>query len=400
MTPLPLANILHHKLRSSLSVAGIAISVCMLITLSGLARGSLSEVADRWESVDADLIAYSDALGRDIVTLAGVSLSDRYADHLTAKRAEIVRSAVPVFLWQMQLAGQSNVVAGVDPQHLASLTGGTPFIQGRSFDPRGEFTKWLTESLAAAPDGGELFTLDLPESPAAALEIVIDSRLAEAGGYRLGDVITSAGHDWQIVGIVQVGGLARAYIPRRAAQFLFGGADITKSTLIFVKLNGQAGVESSARELAMPGLRLVPTSQYRMMLRQRFAVMYNYIDVVNAITMLVTFLFISIVLYTTVLQQRREIAILRSCGASHVFLLAQVLSEAAILAGGGLVLGTAGSFLAADAIERARPLLTVAIQPQWILIATCAAAAGAVVSSVFPAWFAIKIDMVEALALE
>jgi len=55
---LPLANILHHTLRSTLSALGIGIGICMLVTLSGLARGTLYEVADRWEQVRADLIAY------------------------------------------------------------------------------------------------------------------------------------------------------------------------------------------------------------------------------------------------------------------------------------------------------------------------------------------------------
>jgi hypothetical protein len=32
---LPLANILHHKLRSALSALGIGIGICMLITLAG-----------------------------------------------------------------------------------------------------------------------------------------------------------------------------------------------------------------------------------------------------------------------------------------------------------------------------------------------------------------------------
>ena len=32
----PLANVLHHKLRSVLSSLGIGIGICMLITLAGL----------------------------------------------------------------------------------------------------------------------------------------------------------------------------------------------------------------------------------------------------------------------------------------------------------------------------------------------------------------------------
>ena len=52
MAYLPLANIMHHKLRSALSALGIGIGICMLVTLSGLARGSVYEIAERWEATE------------------------------------------------------------------------------------------------------------------------------------------------------------------------------------------------------------------------------------------------------------------------------------------------------------------------------------------------------------
>ena len=80
MSYLPLANILHHKLRSVLSALGIGVGICMLITLSGLARGSLSEIADRWEAVNADLIAYPKNWGNNIANLVGAAvLADKIA---------------------------------------------------------------------------------------------------------------------------------------------------------------------------------------------------------------------------------------------------------------------------------------------------------------------------------
>ena len=82
MVPLPIANIMHHKLPSALSALGVAIGVCMLITLSGLARGSLGEVADRWEGVDADIIVYPAQWSDNITTISGGGLSGkRGTDH-------------------------------------------------------------------------------------------------------------------------------------------------------------------------------------------------------------------------------------------------------------------------------------------------------------------------------
>ena len=51
MAHLPLANLMHHKLRSLLSALGIGMGICMLVTLSGLARGSLFEVAEPHDRV-------------------------------------------------------------------------------------------------------------------------------------------------------------------------------------------------------------------------------------------------------------------------------------------------------------------------------------------------------------
>jgi putative ABC transport system permease protein len=124
------------------------------------------------------------------------------------------------------------------------------------------------------------------------------------------------------------------------------------------------------------------------------------VDAVNAIALVIAFLFIMVTLYTMVLQRTREIAILKSCGASDAFLVRQVLAESLLLTGAGLAAGVALSFLAAWAIQTLRPLLTVTITWRWIAIAAVAAAAGAVAAGAYPAWRATRVDVGEALTLE
>ena len=113
MHSLPLANILHHKLRSFLAAVGIGIGVCMLITLSGLARGSLHEVADRWESVDADLIVTPAGWGHQFSARIGSGVPDAFVDRIRIDYADTVQTVVPVFFWQ-QHAQRENL-----PPHLA-----------------------------------------------------------------------------------------------------------------------------------------------------------------------------------------------------------------------------------------------------------------------------------------
>ncbi len=405
MAALPLANILHHKLRSALSALGIGIGVCMLVTLAGLSRGSLGEVADRWESVDADLIVFPRGWGENASDKSGSALPDRYAQRILQAHPDLVRRVVPVFTWQVRLTGQDHTAVGVDSDQWAHLTGGRGLLEGRLFDPDQRFTRWLHDKLlTASTEADELLELteqDLSDPDHDGLELVIDARLAKAGGYRLGQQVETANHRWRIVGIAPAGVMARVFLPRATAQYLFGNGDITRSTLMFVKLTDAADVGPAARALAATtGQDVVPLTRYRGMLTEKFGIMFTYVDAVNAIALVIAFLFIMVTLYTMVLQRTREIAILKSCGASDAFLLRQVLAESLLLTGAGLAAGVAMSFLAAWIIQTLRPLLTVTITWQWMAIAAAAAATGAVAAAAYPAWWATRVDVGEALTLE
>ncbi len=404
MNYLPVANILHHKLRSTLSAVGIGIAICMLVTLGGLSRGSLNEVADRWESVDADLIVFPRGWGENASDKSGAALPDRYAKMILTKHRDVVRRVVPVFTWPMKLAGQDQMVAGVDPQQWHSLTGGRPLSSGRLFDPQNHFSQWISRKLLTASDGDEIIELteaDLASPAHNGLEIVIDSRLAAAGGYKLNQKVRAANHTWTIVGIVPAGAMTRVFMPRRTAQFLFGSGQITRSTLMFIKLADGVDVGPAARSLQeTTGQDVVPLTRYRGMLLEKFGIMFVYVDAVNVVALIIAFLFIMITLYTMVLQQTRDIAILRSSGASDIFILRGVLGESLLLTGGGAAVGIAMSFGAAWAIQTLRPLLTVDITWRWMAIALAAAAAGAVISSLYPAWRATRVDVVAALTLD
>ncbi|MHC4295625.1 MAG: ABC transporter permease [Planctomycetota bacterium] len=152
---LPLANLLHHKLRSVLSALGIGIGICMLVTLSGLSRGSLYEIADRWESVDAELFACPDIWEQNITSLSGVGVPDRYGDKILETHGDLVKRIVPVFLWQVSLGGQNQLAAGVDPQDWSELVNHPQFIEGRLFDHRGSFSRWIVNKLLTAPPTGD-----------------------------------------------------------------------------------------------------------------------------------------------------------------------------------------------------------------------------------------------------
>ncbi len=386
-----------------MTATGIAVAVCMLITLSGVARGSLYEIADRWDSVDADLMLLPRGLRGDSVTISGSQVPDKLADIIAREHADIITHVVPIYLWQVPLAGQDHMAAGVAPEQWHVLAGKNAVLEGRLFDPDNSFANWLDTQLLGPADEGDLPDLSadqLGHPDHNGLELVIDSRLARAGNYKLGQTVRTLEHDWTIVGIVPAGGMTRIYMPRRTAQFLAGG-NILRSTLMFIKLAPGVKLPAAAKAIsATTRAEAVPLADHRSQLESKFEIMFTYVNLVNLIAMGIAFLFIMVMLYAMVLQRTRDIAILKSCGASSAFLLGQVVGESLIMTAMGTAAGVAMSFLAAWLIGAFLPLMTVTITPGWIATAIVIAAIGAVVSAIYPAWRATRVDMVEALTLE
>ncbi len=406
MIPLPVANILHHKLRSALSALGVAIAVCMLITLAGLSRGTLMEIADRWDAVDADLIVYSARWGDNIITASGAGLGAADVEKVAAladATGPFARRTAPVYIFRVAIGGDEHNVVGVDPDRIDMFLAGQEILPGgRVFDPDGRFAAWLRGQLSQPAAGDKI--VDITEADLAAhggLEMIVDSRLAKAAKLRVGDSVFSAGHHFEIVGIVPAGAMARAFIPRATAEYLFNGR-LGRFTLMFVKLREGVRVGAAAEAIRGTGrLTAVAVNEYRGMLVKRLDIMYIYVDAVNTVVLVVAFLFILVTLYTMVLQRTREIAILKSMGAGGWYILREVMVESLMLSALGAAAGALAAPGAGWLIEMVRPpLLTVDVNWKWIGIAVGAAGAGGMLASLYPAWFALRVDMIEALTQE
>ena len=99
-------------------------------------------------------------------------------------------------------------------------------------------------------------------------------------------------------------------------------------------------------------------------------------------------------------ERTRDIAILKTSGASSAFIVRQIVAESFLLTVAGTALGIVMSLLADTLIESLFPLLTVQIGLGWVLTGLAVAAAGALASAAYPAWRATRVDMVEALSWE
>ena len=75
VTSLALANVWHRKLRSSLAALAVAIGVAMLVTMLALSHGTLEEVAQRVETIDAELVVLPPK--SSLIYSQGAALSDK-----------------------------------------------------------------------------------------------------------------------------------------------------------------------------------------------------------------------------------------------------------------------------------------------------------------------------------
>jgi len=399
MLGLPLANILHHKLRSIICACAVGVGIAMLVVQLSLSHGMLQEVADRMQSVDAELIVLPKHA--NVIFQGGAVFSDRSVTPLesaTLDGRKLVEKAIPVFLETIQLGGQQQRIFGVDPDHLADFLGPRKLVAGRLFEGASRFKRQLATLRGERRRYDPERVTDAMLNPAC--ELVIDSRLARAGGYAVGDKTTLFGREFRIVGIVESGVAGRVFTPIQPLRHILNGG-VPWSSMFFVKLIDPALAEPAAEVLEeVTGATVQLKSQYGQLLRESFTQVYLYLNTASATALVVCFLFIMMTMYTLVLERTREIGILKSLGASKRLLLANTVIEAVVLCVAGTVVGIALSFLAKWLIEALLPLNTVSIEWEWLGMALIVGIGGGALSALYPGYRAARLDPAAALSYE
>lgn len=412
MLALALAHLLHRRLRTALSVMAVAIGIAMLLVMLALSHGMLNEVADRVQSVDADLIVLPD--NENVIFTAGAAFSGRVGPAIDAFQFEgrpVVRQTVGVMLDTLHLGGQQQRLFAVDRADMPAFLDGRAIVQGRLFDENRAFGRRLD---ALRNEQGYYDPAGVMEDELlSACELVIDTRLARVGGYEVGNQVTFLGRSFRIVGIVESGVAGRVFCPLQVLQYIKNGGAPWVS-LFFVKLHlpppgsawagaaTGAGYEEAVADAMSKALKakVEPKSGYRRLMYESFSQIYLYINIASGLALVVCFIIILLSMYTMVLERTREIGILKSLGAGRWRLIGQIMLEAVVICAGGTALGLALAVVAKVSIESVRPLLTLSIEPTFIALAVVIGVVGGGLSALYPGYRAARLDPVTALAME
>ncbi len=400
-----LANICHRKVRTAMSICAVCMGICMLITMLGLSHGTLEEVSDRVVSVDAELIVTPE--GRSLVFTAGAPLSHKYQakiESVTVDGVPAVERAIPACFHQIYLAGQEHRVFGIERDDFKYFLGSRKWIDGHLFDEGDRFKK-LLDSRRNQRGAYDPETVTEDELKLGC-ELVIDSRLARVGGYKVGQQIDYLGREFTIVGIYQAGAAARAFVSVHTLRHI-QNSGIPWSSMFFVRLNpalrqrGEAGQRAAAAAIAeATRLRVIEKSSYERLLYESFSVVHTFINVFSVVVLIFAMFFVLLTTYTMVLERTREIGILKSLGASRRFLVRQSLTEALVLSVVGTALGIGLSYVAKYGIERFRPLMTVDVAPRFLLLGAAVGLLAGVMGSLYPAVRVARLDPATALSFE
>lgn len=396
---LPVANLLHHKLRTGLCAAAVGIGVSMMVVQLSLSHGTLNEVAHRMQSVDAELIVLP--RHANVIFQGGAIFPDTYVDLIESVALQgkpAVAKAIPVFLDTVRLGGQQQRLFGIDPADMDGFLGSRRLRQGDLF-PGGRAFKARIEQLRGTSrryDPDRVTSYEVAQ----ACELIIDTRLARVGGYSVGDVTEVFGQRFRIVGVVEAGVAGRVFAPIQTIRHILNGG-VPWSSMFFVKLRDPVQAEVVADVLARKlNANVELKSQYGSLLRDSFSQVYTYINVASGVALVVCFLFIMLTMYTLILERTREIGILKSLGATKRYVMAIVVWESVLVCAAGTVFGILLAYGIRVVIEATMPLQTVDIQWRWLVLAVAVGLLGGAASALYPGYRAARLDPAAALSFE
>ena len=366
MNKLVAGNLVHRPLRSLISVFAIAIEVIMILSITAIMLGMLHDVGKNQSGIGADMIAHPGAAS-NLIGVSGASASVKVAGIL--RTLPHVQVASPVYI---KLTASSSVenIYGIDFESFNALR---PFV----FIAGGPFT---------GPD-----------------DLIIDDILASKG-IKLGDTMQILNHTFRVCGIVDHGKGGRKFIPITTMGQIDGNEG--KASAFYLRTENPPSFQNDVRNEihATEGMSQYDVQTMEELLSSLTPAKLPAFNIglytVIGIAVVIGFLVIFQSMYTAVMERTREIGILKSMGASRIYVTGVVLSETALLAVAGIALGVLVTYSLRSVLHIKSPTLAFSITPHWVVYAAVIAFIGSLLGALYPGLKAAAKDPVDALSYE
>ena len=360
---LVLENLKHKPMRSLLSILLIGVPVTLILCLVGLSHGFLEDSQRRTRGIGADVIVRPP--GSTLLTLSG-GISDKIVDWLG--KQPHVKLAVGAVNQPVQ--GITLGATGIDLKQFDQMSGGFTYLHGGPFQ---------------GPD-----------------DVIIDQFYADQQRAHVGDRIVILNTPWRVCGIIEGGKLAHIVFPLGVLQEKTSNTG--KVSQIYLKLDNATNAAAVVQDLKrqLPDYPIYSMDEFTSLINiNNIPALKEFIVVIMAIGVIIGFAVVLLSMYMAVLQRTREIGILKSLGASQIFILRIIVTEAVILGIGGTIFGILMSFGACWLIRTLEPAsIPMVIVPSWWPIAGVVTLIGTALGALYPGLSAARHDTIEALSYE
>ncbi len=376
----------RRRLRSILTILGVAMAVQLYITMSGIMSWYNSDVqrqlsafagkvyiqqrmgdAGSGEDFPSTTSSFSTDTASAILNLEGV---DRSAS------SAVLTSAIA--LSPSPNAAPSILAVGLEPGHETAFLGNAEIADG-------------------APH------LDASDSAILGATAAVHYQNDGSGkALQPGQVFQLRGQAFKVAGVLKSSSQlfnGIVVIPLATAQKMFNRPDTVSAVVLTAASMGK--VESLKQEIGSRFPKLEASSQDDL-IRNADDVLANqraFFKMINSTVILTAIIAITIVVFIAVMEQRKEIGTLRAIGARRWRILTLVVGEALILSMAGAVLALPLSTLMARtllAYVTGEIMDTVSI---WLTSLSLAIVIGTL-ASLLPAWLALRVSPLEALRYE
>ncbi len=366
MNRLVVGNLIHRPLRSLISALAVAIEVIMILSIAAIMLGMLNGSKTRTSGIGLDMFVRPSSTN-NFAALSSAATSVKVADVLAGLPHVAVAAPVNV---QLTAGTALENIYGIDFKTYNALK---PFV-----------------FLAGQPFQG-------PD------DAIVDDLAASSKGYKVGDPIEILRHTFRISGIVEHGKGGRKFIP------ILTMGEITnnpgKASMFYLKTDDVANQKLVKQEiLSTPGMQQYDVQTLdewlSLMTPDRLPGFNIALRIVIGIAVVIGFLVIFQSMYTAVMERTREIGVLKSLGASRMYIVTVVLRETGLLALTGIALGVGATYLMRAIFHARFPTLDFAVTPRWVGSAIAIAFVGAMLGAFYPALKAARKDPIDALSYE
>ncbi|MDH3745388.1 MAG: ABC transporter permease [Acidobacteriota bacterium] len=392
---LALRAIVSHRLRSVLSMLGIAIGITSVILLTSLGEGTRRYIVNEFAQFGTNILAINPGKAET----AGVPGMFGGTTHkLTIDDAEALRRLPEV----EDVAPLAFAVARVE----GNGRGRSVIIYGTTPDVT-EVWKW-------GPRVGSFWPPGDPRR--GSQEVVLGTKVkAELFGDQspLGKFVKIANSRFRVIGVMEAKGQMlgfdlddSVFIPVATAMRIFNLDELTE-----IDLNFFAGIPVSRVEESVQALLterhdgnddVTLTSQEQML--DVFGNIMNIVTLavgaIAGVSLVVGAIGILTMMWIAVGERTNEIGLIRSIGATKKQVQMVFLTEAAALAALGGIFGVLAGLGLCALARTAVPGLPVHTPPEFVVLAIAVSLGTGMVSGVLPARRAAGLDPVEALRAE